>query len=65
MVIDSGMIETLRHCYQYDEDIADDDLVDEAIETLEQVLLQKDGYTLYHRSRPEVLAYLALLQVKN
>lgn len=50
MMIDSGLVEALRYCYQYSEDIADDDLLDEAIAILEQMLPQ------------EVLAYLALLQ---
>lgn len=65
MVLDSGMINVLKLCYQYDEDIADDDLVDEAIATLEQVLLQKDSFALLNRSRTEVIAYLALLQVRK
>ena len=53
----------LKHYQDYD-DIRDEELIDEAIGTLEQYFGCMNEDELMHRSRPLAIAYLALLTTK-
>ena len=55
-------LKTLKELYQTNAGISDEELLEEAIVTLENYLLLKDKNELYHCSRVEVIAYLALLE---
>ena len=60
--MDSKTLSKLKAIYQTKDGISDEDLLEEAITTLEDYLLNKDKNDLFHHSRVEVIAYLALLK---
>lgn len=60
--MDSKTLSKLKTLYQTNDGLSDEDLLEEAITTLEDYLLNKDKNDLFHHSRVEVLAYLALLK---
>lgn len=55
----------LKDIYQESAGISDADLYDEAIETLENYFAALVPAELYHRSRVEVIAYLALINARE
>lgn len=60
--MDSKTLSKLKTLYQINDGLSDEDLLEEAITTLEDYLLNKDKNDLFHHSRVEVIAYLALLK---
>jgi hypothetical protein len=57
-------IERLKVNYTSDLD-PDLDLIDEAIATIEGVANYNSEEQIYHRERPLMIAYLALIEAKN
>lgn len=60
--MDSKTLSKLKTLYQINDGLSDEDLLEEAITTLEDYLLNKDKNDLFQHSRVEVIAYLALLE---
>lgn len=60
--MDSKTLSKLKTLYQINDGLSDEDLLEEAITTLEDYLLNKDKNDLFRHSRVEVIAYLALLK---
>lgn len=60
--MDSKTLSKLKKLYQTNDGLSDEDLLEEAITTLEDYLSLKDKNDLFYHSRVEVIAYLALLK---